>query len=82
MIQNLIEIDENFNIVQFNFDEEKKPEINSNNLSLPDNDSKLKFLEEINNIIKELREDYKLNASFMSNYDQHNYLNVRNILRK
>ena len=79
MIQNLIEIDEKFNIVQFNFDEEKKPEINSNNLILPDNDGKLKFLEEINNIIKELREDYKLNASFMSNYDQHNYLNVRNI---
>jgi hypothetical protein len=43
---------------------------------LKDNDSKLKYLEEINIAIKNLREDYKLNASFMSNYDQHNYLTV------
>jgi hypothetical protein len=52
--------------------------MNPNNIMLPDNDTKLKFLEETNELVKELREDYKLNASFMSNYDQHNYLNVKN----
>ncbi len=51
--------------------------MNPNNIILHDSESKLKFLEEINNSIKELRENYKLNASFMSNYDQHNYLNVK-----
>jgi len=50
--------------------------MNPDYIILKDNDSKLKFLDEVNNTIKNLREDYKLNASFMSNYDQHNYLNV------
>lgn len=78
--KNILEIEENFNILEFNINEENALEMNPDNIILKDNDSKLKFLDEINNTIKNLREDYKLNASFMSNYDQHNYLNVINYL--
>lgn len=72
-----LEIEENFKILQNHLPQEQNIlEENSNRQELDSTESKLKFLEEINSSIKDLREDFKLNATFLTNYDQHNYLNV------
>jgi hypothetical protein len=44
--------------------------------TITNKETKLNYVEEIGKELKELKEDYKNNASFLSGYDKQNYLNM------
>ena len=50
---------------------------NNTDENLNSKEKQNEFLQKIEEETKIIREDYKLNASFLSNYDQNKYLSVK-----
>ena len=51
------------------------------NISQSTNNNFSTRIEEINNNIKQLKEDFKINAQFLVSYDKSNYLDVKFIYK-
>lgn len=68
----IIEIEEKINHLSSNLE-------NNTDESLNSKEKQNEFLQKIEEETKIIKEDYKLNASFLSNYDQNKYLSVKKI---